>query len=58
MAPFPLSPTLDLFASRQIADRSGDLKYPNKDLLYTTYEYPEFVPAVTIRWAELTGIPI
>jgi len=28
----------------------------NKDLLYTTYEYPEFVPVVTIKWDELAGI--
>jgi len=48
--------TLNLLASRQIADRSGDFKYPNKDMLYTTYEYPEFVPTVTIRWEELEGI--
>jgi len=47
---------LDLFTARQITDRAGDFKYPNKDLLYTTYEYPEFVPVVTIKWDELAGI--
>jgi hypothetical protein len=36
--------------------RSGGLKYPNKDLLYTTYEYPEFVPTITIKWEELAGV--
>ena len=25
-------------------------------MLYTTYEYPEFVPTVTIEWEELEGI--
>ncbi len=47
---------LDLFTTRQIADSSGDFKYPNKDLLYTTYEYPEFVPTVTIDWSELAAL--
>ncbi len=49
---------LNLLAARQIADRSADFKYPNKDLLYTTYEYPEFVSVVTIKWDELAGIGI
>ena len=48
---------LDLFAVGEITNCSGDFKYPNKDLLYTTYEYPEFVPVVTIKWDELAGIP-
>jgi hypothetical protein len=47
---------LDLLIASQIADRSGDLKYPNKDLLYTTYEYPEFVPTVTIQWEALAAL--
>jgi len=47
---------LNLFAAGQVADRSGDFKYPNKDLLYTAYEYPEFVPIVTIRWFELVTL--
>jgi hypothetical protein len=46
---------LDLLVAGEITDRSGDFKYPNKDLLYTAYEYPEFVPTVTIRWEELMG---
>ena len=49
---------LDVFAFRQIADRSGDLKYPNKNLLYTTYKYPDFVPVIPIRWEELEGIGV
>jgi hypothetical protein len=47
---------LDLFATRQIADRAGDLKYPNKDLLYVQHAFPEYVPVIPIRWEELTGI--
>ena len=49
---------LDLLATRQIANRSGDFKYPNKDLLYTSHEYPEFVPVVTIKWDELAANPV
>ena len=49
---------LNLFAAGQVADRSGDFKYPNKDLLYTAHEYPEFVTTVTIKWAELAIIPV
>jgi hypothetical protein len=49
---------LDLFALCQIADRSDDFKNPNKDLLYTTYEYPEVIPVVTIKWDELAGIGV
>ncbi len=44
---------LDLITACQVADRSGDFKYPNKDLLYTTYEYSEFVPVVFIGWEAL-----
>ena len=47
---------LDLLAARQIADRPGNFKYPNKDLLYVAHAYPEFVPTVTIRWAELVAL--
>ncbi len=47
---------LDLLTARQITDCSADLKHLDKDLLYTTYEYPEFVPAITIRWGELATL--
>jgi hypothetical protein len=47
-----------LLAMVQITDGPRKFKYPNKDLLYTTYEYPEFVPVVTIKWDELAGIAV
>ena len=37
------------FTAGKICDGSRNFKYSNKDLLYATYEYPEFVSAVTIR---------
>ena len=47
---------LDLFTRSQITDSPSDFKYPNKDMLYTTYEYLEVIPVVTIKWDELAGI--
>lgn len=48
--------TLDLLTTGEVRDRPGDLKYPNKDLLYTTHEYLTFVPTVMIRWRELAAL--
>lgn len=47
---------LDLLRGCQVGNSATDFKYPNKDLLYTTYEYPEFVLTVTIRCEELAAL--
>jgi hypothetical protein len=47
---------LDLLGTCEVADRPRNFKNANKDRLYTTHEYPEFVSVVTIRWTELVGV--
>lgn len=50
--------TLNLLRSGEVGNSPRNFKYPNKDLLYTTYEYSEVVSVVTIKWDELVGIGV
>jgi len=40
----------------QVGDGAGDLKHPNKELLYVEHEFEEFVPQVIVGWKELATI--
>ena len=48
----------DLLGPGKVRNSPCDLKYPNKDLLYVEHAYPEFVPTVTINWAELEAMAV
>jgi hypothetical protein len=54
-------PNKDLLPARHGLCGGGEIpysiKHSTKTGLYTTYKYPEFVPVVTIEWAELETIP-
>lgn len=45
-----------------VFDGAGEIPYSiaqsTRTGLYTTYEYPEFVPVIPIRWEALAGIPV
>jgi len=47
---------LDHVMLSQVNDRAGDLKYPNKELLYVEHEFEAFVPQVIVGWEELATI--
>ena len=40
----------------EVRNRPGDLKHPNKELLYVEHEFEEFVPQVIVGWEELATI--
>ena len=42
----------------QVRDGAGDLKHPNKELLYVEHEFEAFVPQVIVGWEELTTIGV
>jgi len=56
-----LRPEKDLLPARRFFG-GGEIPYsinhPPRTGLYTAYEYPEFMPTVTIRWEELDGIGV